>query len=79
VPEAVIGLALLAIGQHIVGLGGLLELLVRLGIVRVAVRVILHRDPAIGLLDLLLVSRAFDAENFVVVAFCHNTPRSRRA
>jgi hypothetical protein len=58
VAEAVVGRALLAIGEHIVGLGGLLELLSASGIVRVAIRVILHRDPAIGLLDLLLVSAA---------------------
>ena len=52
----VVGRALLRVGQHLVGLLGLLELL--LGLLRivalVAVGVVLHRQLAIGLLDVVL-------------------------
>jgi hypothetical protein len=69
----VVGRALLRIAQHLVGLFGLLELdLGRLGcFTLVAVRVVLHRQLAIGLLD-FLVRRVFrNAQNFVKVSFGH--------
>jgi hypothetical protein len=44
--------------QDFIGLGGLLELLLGIRILRIAVRMILHRDPAIGLLDFFLVRAA---------------------
>ena len=55
---AVVGRAALGIGQHLVGLGGLLELRLRLRVVRVDVRMQLAREPAEGLLDLRLVGVA---------------------
>jgi hypothetical protein len=59
---------LLLVGEHLVGLVDLLELLLRLGVARVAVGVILEGHLAIGLLDLLGAGAALDAKDFVVVA-----------
>jgi hypothetical protein len=66
----VIGGALLRVGQHLVGLLGLLELLLRLlgPVTLVAVRVMLHGQLAVGLLDVLLGRVLGDAEDFVVIA-----------
>ena len=52
VAEGVVGAAALGVGEHLVGLGGLLELLLGLGVVRVDVGVQLARELAEGLLDL---------------------------
>ena len=54
-------------GQHILdigcGLGGL--------VARIAVRVQLERELAVGLLDVRLIGRALDLENFVIIALGH--------
>jgi len=65
--------ALLRIRQHLVGLFGLLELLLGLlGIVTlVAVGVMLHGQLAVGLLDVVVGRVLRHAEDFVVVALCH--------
>jgi hypothetical protein len=65
----VVGGALLRVGEDLVGFLGLLELLFGLGIVRIAVRMVLHGQLAVGLLDLVVRGVAVDAEDFVVVAF----------
>src|SRR5690606_9826607 len=75
VAEAVVGAALVRIGQHRVGLGGLLELLLGLRIVRIAVRMELERELAVGLLQRVGVGRAIDAQHLVVVALRQGTPR----
>ena len=78
----VVGRALLRVGQHLVGFLGLLELLLGLLVVvaLVAVRVVLHRQLAIGLLDLLVGGVLRDAEHLVVVALCHGSAaRSHRS
>jgi len=64
---------LLRVGEHLVGLLGLLELLLgRLGAVTlVAVRVVLHRELAIGLLDVVVGRTLRQAKDFVVIAFAH--------
>ena len=67
VPEAVVAGSLLGVGQHVVGLGGLLELRLGFGIVRIPVRVVLHRELAVELLELLLRRVFFRAEHLVVV------------
>jgi hypothetical protein len=69
----VVGRLLLRIREHLVGFLGLLELLLgRLGAVTlVAVRVVLHRELAIGLLDVVVGRTLRDAEDFVVIAFAH--------
>src|SRR3990167_3871094 len=61
----VVGGTLLCVGQHFVGLLGLLELVLGHlgGITLVAVRMVLHRQLAIGVLG--------NAEDFVVVSFGH--------
>ena len=53
-PPAVVLLALVGVRQDVVGLGDLLEALLGLRVARVAVRVVLARELAVGLLDLLL-------------------------
>ena len=67
--KAVIGRALLGIGEHRIGLVAGLEPRLGFVVARIAVGVILHRHPAVGLFDLLVVSAFADSENFVVIAF----------
>jgi hypothetical protein len=56
VAVTVIRLALLRVRQHFVGLLGLLELVLRALAIRIAVRMVLHCELAIGLLDVLIRS-----------------------
>ena len=70
-PELVIGRALLRILQNLVGLLGFLEVLLRRLIVRITVRMIFHRQTPIGFFQLIVTGRFLDAENFVVIPFCH--------
>ena len=76
VTEAVVGRALAGVGQHFVGFLRFLELLFGyLGVaVRVAVRVMLHRELAIGLGDVLFGRVLRHAEDFVVIALRHGLP-----
>src|SRR5207245_2034169 len=53
----IIGRPLVRVGEHLAGFLRLLEGLLRVPIVGVAVGVILHREPAVGLLDLGLSRR----------------------
>ena len=69
--ELVVRRLLLRVRQHRVGLVGLLEALLGGLVARVAVRVVLHRDAAIGLLDLGLVRATLDAQYIVVISFRH--------
>jgi hypothetical protein len=69
-PEAVIQRSLLAIGEDCVRFRDLLELVFRLRIIRIAVRMIRHRELAVSALDFNLGGRAGDAEDFVKIAFC---------
>ena len=77
----VVGGALLRVGEHLVGLLGLLELLFRLlrVVPLVAVRVVLHRQLAIGLLDVFIGGVLRHAQNFVVIALCHRFIRHAAA
>ena len=65
---AVVGRAALGVGEDLVGLGRLLELLLRLGVVPVHVGVQLAREAPERLLDLLLVGLASDAEHLVRIS-----------
>ena len=65
---AVEGRPPLGVGEDLVGLGGLLELLLGLGIVAVDVRVELAREPPERPLDLGVAGVARDAEHLVRVA-----------
>ena len=68
---AVVGRALLGVLQNLVGLGDLLEHVLRLLVARILVRVVLHGLLAIGLLQLLRGGVAFDSQQFVIVFFGH--------
>ena len=67
VPVAVVGGAAILVAEDLVGLGGLLELLLGVGVVLVDVGVQLAGELAEGLLDLGLVGVAGDAEDLVGV------------
>src|ERR1041385_3828045 len=70
VAELVIARALFSVHKDAIRLSALLELLFRLGIAGIAVRMVLHGQLAIGALDLLLGGRAGYAQDFVVITFC---------
>ena len=74
---AVVALALLRIAEHVVGLGDLLEALLGAGVL-VRVRVVLARELAVGLLDLVLRGLAVDAQRLVVVARARHRPTPPR-
>ncbi len=65
---AVIGCAALGVGEDLVGLGGLLELLLGLRVVRVDVGVQLARLYPEGFLDLLLAGVPGDAQHLIGVS-----------
>jgi hypothetical protein len=54
VTKPIIGRPLIGVVQNLVSFAGLFELFFRIGVIRVSVRVILHGEPAIGLLQLRL-------------------------
>ena len=70
--ESVVEAALFGIGEDRVRLGGLLELLLGRGVVRIAVRMELHRQLPVGALDLAVGRGARDAEDLVVIALAHD-------
>src|SRR6185437_2041908 len=59
------------ISQYFVGFLGFLEMLFRLWIIRIAVRMMLHRQLTIGFLDFVLAGVAVNAQHFIIVAFAH--------
>ena len=65
----VVGSPFLAVGENFVGLLGFLEFFLGRRIVRIAVRVVLHGQLAVGLLDFVIARIAVDAEYFVKIAF----------
>ena len=73
VAEEVVGAPFVGIGEDRVGLGALLEAIGGLWIVRVAVRVELHRQLPEGGLQLLRRGTPLNPENFVVVALDRHT------
>ena len=66
--EGVISTAAVGVGEDLVGLGGLLELLLRLRVVLVDVGVQLARQPAERRLDHPVAGSPAHAEDLVVVA-----------
>src|ERR1035437_6970143 len=68
VPVGVVALPLLRVAEHRVGLTDLLEALLGRLVALVAIRMELHRQLAIGALQLLRRGGALDAEHLVVVA-----------
>src|SRR5262249_28977292 len=69
--EAIIGGALVAILEHLVGLVDLLELVLAVLVARIAVRVILHGELAEGGLEVAVTATALDPQDLVVVALRH--------
>ena len=67
--KAVVRRAFVGIRQNRVSLAAFFEFFFRVGIVRIAIRMKLQRQLAIGALDLLLVGSAGHPEHFVIVAF----------
>ena len=67
----VIGAALLVVRKHLVSLFRFFELLFGFWIVRVTVRVMLHRKLAISLFNFFFRSISVDAKYFVIISFCH--------
>ncbi len=57
----VVGATLAAVRENLVGFLGFLEMFFRLGIVRIAVRMVLHRQLAVGFLDFIIRGVAVDA------------------
>src|SRR5260370_16436489 len=70
VPEAVIQRSLLAIREDCVRFRDLLKLILRLRIVRIAVRMPRHRELAISALDFNLGGPAGDTKHFLKIPFC---------
>src|SRR6266568_4665565 len=69
--EPVVRDALLGVGEHLVGLGRLLERLLGLLAARVAIRVMFYGEVMVSLLDLSGIRGPSHAEDLVVVAFHH--------
>src|SRR6185437_2573301 len=78
VTEAVIGRALLLVREDLVGLAQLLELVLGRRVPRVAVGVVLHRQLAIGLLDVLGAGPAPHAQELVKILLSHRSPKPCR-
>jgi hypothetical protein len=68
-PKAIVRRSLVRIRQDCVGLAAFFEFFLSVGIIRIAIRMKLQRQLAIGALDLLLVGFPGNPEYFVIVAF----------
>jgi len=68
VAVSVVGAAFLGLGEDFVGLLRLLEPFLGVLAVGVAVRVVLHGELAVGLLDLLFGGVPVQTKHFVVIA-----------
>ena len=69
VAVAVISRALVGVHQDVVSLAELLELFLRMRIVRIFVGVKFYRELAIGALELVAGGSSSHLENFVIIAF----------
>src|ERR1700730_10694106 len=68
---AIVTPALLCVGEHRVSLGRFFELLFGRRVIRILVRVMAHRQPAISALDLLIGGRPANTQYFVIVSLTH--------
>ena len=80
VAETVVGGALVAVLEDVVGLVEFLELVLAVGVARIAVRVMLHGELAERHLEFGIAAGARDAQDLVIVALGHAGPavRSKR-
>jgi len=78
--KLVIGGTLFRVREHFVGLFGLLELLFGfLGLVTlITVRVVLHGQLAVGLLDVVVRGAFGNAQHVVEITFCHGGVQIRQ-
>src|SRR6202142_2041390 len=76
VAELIVYRALLRVGQHLVGLLGLLELVLGLRVVGVSIRMKLHGQAAIGSLYFRLGRTSRQIEELVVIVLRHCPPKS---
>src|SRR5205814_10593648 len=67
--EAVVHASLFSIGKHGVGFAALFELLFRIGVIRIPVRMVLQRQFAIRAFDLLFARSALDTQHLVIISF----------
>src|SRR5688572_229096 len=77
VAELIVGGALLRIRQDLVRLLRLLEFVLGTLVIRIAIRMVLHRVLAIGLLQVVVGRIAIETEHRVVVPLRHSTPLKR--
>ena len=75
----VVGRALLLVAQDFVGFFDFLELFFRFFAVRIAVRMVLHGQLAVGLFQFIVRGVLCHAQGFVVITFCHNRWARERA
>jgi hypothetical protein len=76
-PEPIIGGALVGIFEDFVGLVDFLETVFRGVVVRIAIRMKLHRLFAKGGLDLAIAGGAFNFQGFVIAALSHPSVLTR--
>ena len=76
-PMLIVDCALLGIGEDLVGLLGLLELLLGIFIARVAVRMVTHGKAPVRLANVGLASIARQIQHFVVILLRHQRPSGR--
>jgi hypothetical protein len=72
----VVRCTLAGIGQHFVGLVGLLEHLFRCFVIGITVRVMLHRQTTVGLFQVRVAGATLDTQYFVIVTLCHKSLHS---
>src|SRR5690606_36469984 len=65
----VVHLAFLGVAQHFIGLGGFFEFGVGVFVIRIAVRVVFHRQFAVGLFQRRRIGILTDTQNFVIISF----------
>src|ERR1019366_43905 len=76
VAELIVHRALLRVGQHLVGLLSLLELVLGLRVVGVSIRMKLHGQAPIGFFDIRLGRASRQIEELVVIVLRHCPPES---
>ena len=69
VPEAIVRGPLVGIGQDRVGFAAFFEFFFGIGIIRIAIRMELQRQLAVGALNFLFVGFAGNPKYFVIIAF----------
>ena len=73
--ELVVELALLRIAEDVVGVGDILEFILGFLVARVDIRMILAREFAVCLANLLLGGASVDSKNLVVIPVGHGRSR----